>query len=74
MRKALFALLAAVAFALVVIVLAAYGWPASRFLHGDYIQYWLASRSLLEGWDPYDAKVWRAMHDAIGSARYEIAP
>ncbi|HYY54021.1 MAG TPA: glycosyltransferase family 87 protein [Candidatus Dormibacteraeota bacterium] len=74
MRKALFALLAAVAFALVVIVLAAYGWPASRFLHGDYIQYWLASRSLLEGWDPYDAKVWRAMHDAIGSAGYEIAP
>ncbi|TMD60220.1 MAG: DUF2029 domain-containing protein [Chloroflexi bacterium] len=73
MRRLLFALLALVALGLAVLLLAADGWPASRFLHGDYIQYWLASRALLEGWDPYDATTWRAMHDAIGSAGGEIA-
>ena len=73
MRRLIFVLLGIVAFALTVIVLAGYGWPASRFLHGDYIQYWLASRALLEGWDPYDPTTWRAMHDAIGSAGGEIA-
>ena len=73
MRSLLFFVLGAIAFVLAVVVLAASGWPASRFLNGDYIQYWLASRALLEGWDPYDAATWRAMHDAIGSAGYEIA-
>lgn len=73
MRTPVLVTLGVAAFALAVAGLGASGWPASRFLHGDYIQYWLASRALLEGWDPYDARTWRAAHDAIGSAGYEIA-
>src|SRR5919204_159889 len=73
-RAVLFAVLVAVACALATIVLAGTGWPASRYLHGDYIQYWLSSRALLDGWDPYNAATWRRMHDALGSAGYEIAP
>lgn len=61
------AALAAVGFALS-------GWPASRFLHGDYIQYWLASRALLEGWDPYDPAVWRAMHERVVGSDFFIVP
>jgi hypothetical protein len=62
-----FAELAAVGFALL-------GWPASRFLHGDYIQYWLASRALIEGWDPYDPVVWRAMHERVVGSDFFIVP
>ncbi|HEY8862530.1 MAG TPA: glycosyltransferase 87 family protein, partial [Candidatus Limnocylindria bacterium] len=62
-----FAVLAVVGFALS-------GWPASRYLHGDYIQYWLASRALLEGWDPYDPVVWRAMHERVVGGDFFIVP
>jgi hypothetical protein len=72
-RRIAFLLLGVSAIAVAVAALTQWGWPASRFRNGDYIQYWLASRALIEGWDPYDAATWRAMHDAIGSAGYEIA-
>jgi hypothetical protein len=61
------AVLAIVGFALV-------GWPASKYLHGDYIQYWLASRALLEGWDPYDPVVWRTMHERVVGSDFFIVP
>ena len=60
--------------AVAVVVLAISGWPASRYLHGDYIQYWLASRALLEGWDPYDPAVWRAMHERVVGSDFFIVP
>jgi hypothetical protein len=60
--------------ALAVVGLALAGWPASRYLHGDYIQYWLASRALLEGWDPYDPVVWRAMHERVIGSEFFIVP
>jgi len=59
---------------LAVVGFALSGWPASRYLHGDYIQYWLASRALLEGWDPYDPVVWRAMHERVISGDFFIVP
>ena len=55
-------------------VLALTGWRAEHFRDGDFIQYWLAGRALLQGVDPYDPVAWRAFHDAIGSRGYEIAP
>jgi hypothetical protein len=60
--------------ALAVVVFALSGWPASRYLHGDYIQYWLASRALIEGWDPYDPAVWRAMHERVVGSDFFIVP
>ena len=60
--------------AVAVVVLAISGWPASRYLHGDYIQYWLASRALLEGRDPYDPAVWRAMHERVVGSDFFIVP
>lgn len=57
-----------------VVLLALSGWPASRYLHGDYIQYWLASRALFDGWDPYDPAVWRAMHERVVGSDFFIAP
>ena len=60
--------------ALAVVGFALSGWPASRYLHGDYIQYWLASRALLEGWDPYDPAVWRAMHERVVGSDFFIVP
>lgn len=59
---------------LAVVGFALSGWPASRYLHGDYIQYWLASRALLEGWDPYDPVVWRAMHERVVGTDFFIVP
>lgn len=60
--------------ALAVVVFALSGWPASRYLHGDYIQYWLASRALIDGWDPYDPAVWRAMHERVVGSDFFIVP
>ncbi len=60
--------------ALAVVGLALSGWPASKYLHGDYIQYWLASRALLEGRDPYDPVVWQAMHEAVVGSDFFILP
>ncbi len=61
--------------ALAVVGLALSGWPASTYVHGDFIQYWLASRALLEGWDPYDPVVWRAMHEAVvGNDDFFVVP
>ena len=55
-------------------VLAVTGWRAEHFRDGDFIQYWVAGRALLSGADVYDPLTWRALHDAIGSGGYEIAP
>lgn len=52
---------------------AAAGWHAQQFQVGDFIQYWLAGRALLDGADVYDPVTWRALHAAIGSAGQEIA-
>ena len=54
-------------------VLAANGWRAEHFRDGDFIQYWLAGRALLDGADVYDPVTWRGLHDAIGSAGEEVA-
>ena len=59
---------------LAVVGFALSGWPASRYLHGDYIQYWLASRALIEGWDPYDPVVWRTMHERLAGSDFFIVP
>ncbi|HEY8757766.1 MAG TPA: glycosyltransferase family 87 protein [Candidatus Limnocylindria bacterium] len=59
---------------LAIVVFALLGWPASKYLHGDYIQYWLASRALLEGWDPYDPVVWRTMHERVVGSDFFIVP
>ncbi|HTJ60361.1 MAG TPA: glycosyltransferase family 87 protein [Candidatus Saccharimonadales bacterium] len=60
--------------ALAVVGFTIWGWPASKYLHGDYIQYWLASRALLDGWDPYDPVVWRAMHETVVGSDFFIVP
>jgi len=55
-------------------VLAVTGWRAEHFRDGDFIQYWLAGRALLDGADVYDPLTWWGLHDAIGSGGFEIAP
>jgi len=60
--------------ALAVVGLELSGWPAPKYVHGDFIQYWLASRALLEGWDPYDPVVWRAMQVAVVGSDGLIVP
>lgn len=57
-----------------VVVLVAVGWPASEFRHNDFVGFWVGSRMLLDGRDPYDAVAWRAMHGAIGSLGRAIVP
>lgn len=65
---------ALVASAALAVALAAIGWRAEHFRDGDFIQYWLAGRALIDGVDVYDPVAWRGVHDAIGSGGYEIAP
>jgi len=59
--------LAVMAAAIVVAVLAGVGWPASRYMNGDFIVYWLAGQALLQARDPYDPPTWRALYEEIGS-------
>jgi Glycosyltransferase family 87 len=50
------------------IVIGAVGdWPTMRYRQDDFIEYWIASRALLDGVDPYDPAAYRALHDAVGS-------
>jgi hypothetical protein len=43
------------------------GWPASQYRHNDFAGFWVGSRMLLDGADPYDFEPILAMHRAIGS-------
>ena len=52
--------------AVAVAALGAIGWPARAYRNGDFTQYWLQPRALLDGGDPYDPRYWSAAHAAIG--------
>jgi hypothetical protein len=65
-------LLAVGAIAVVLGVLTAAGWPAERYRHGDFVQYWIAGHALLETVDPYDPATWRALHERFDSQGHEI--
>ena len=62
-RRALAVLLAACA---TVVVLGAADWPASAYRDGDFTQFWVEPRALVEGGDPYDAAWWTAAHERLG--------
>ncbi len=64
MRRLLIIIVAAL---VVVAILAAYGWPANEFVHDDFVGFWVGSRMLLDGADPYDPQAFRAMVTALGS-------
>jgi len=63
-----------VALLAVVVVLALVGWPASQYRHNDFAGFWVGSRMLLDGADPYDFEPFLAMHRAIGSQGLAINP
>ncbi|HYK99263.1 MAG TPA: glycosyltransferase 87 family protein, partial [Candidatus Acidoferrales bacterium] len=54
--------------------LALAGWPASQYRHNDFAGFWVGSRLLLEGVDPYDPAAFLAAHEHIGSLHYAINP
>ena len=60
--------------AAVVIALALIGWPASNYRHNDFAGFWVGSRMLLDGADPYDFELFLAQHRAIGSQGLAINP
>jgi hypothetical protein len=63
-----------VVLAATVAVLAIVGWPASQYRHNDFAGFWVGSRMLLDGVDPYDFEPFLAMHRAIGSQGLAINP
>ncbi len=60
--------------AALVAALAVLGWPASQYRHNDFAGFWVGSRMLLAGADPYDFEPFLAMHRAIGSQGLAINP
>lgn len=54
--------------------LALSGWPASSYRHNDFAGFWVGSRMLLDGADPYDFELFLAQHRAIGSQGLAINP
>ncbi|HUQ41437.1 MAG TPA: glycosyltransferase 87 family protein [Candidatus Limnocylindrales bacterium] len=66
------AIVAAATFAAVVLYLI--GWPASQYVHVDFAGFWVGSRMLLEGADPYDFAAFLEMHQRIGSRGLAINP
>ncbi len=57
------------------IALAAIGWPYEYYYrHSDFMSFYLGSRSIIEGIDPYDADAWRAMHVAVGTSGHSLIP
>lgn len=64
--------IAAAVFAATVLFFA--GWPASVYRHNDFATFWVGSRMLLEGVDPYDPALFLAMHRSIGSLGLAINP
>ncbi len=55
-------------------VLAAIGWPASSYRHNDFAGFWVGSRLLLDGVDPYQFGPFLEMHQRIGSQGLAINP
>src|SRR5207248_110779 len=51
----------------VIVIGAVNDWPTMRYRQSDFIEYWIASRALLDGEDPYDPATYRALHDAVES-------
>lgn len=49
-----------------VAVLGAIGWPASAYQDGDFTQFWVQPRALIEGGDPYDRVWWSSAHERAG--------
>ena len=64
----------AVALIAVVALLAVVGWPASNYRHNDFAGFWVGSRMLLNGADPYEFEGFLAMHRSIGSRGLAINP
>jgi glycosyl transferase family 87 len=62
--------IAAAAFVLLYLL----GFPASDYRHNDFAGFWVGSRLLLEGVDPYDPAVFLAAHEQIGSLHRAINP
>src|SRR5512133_574828 len=54
--------------------LAAIGWPASVYRHNDFAGFWVGSRLLLDGVDPYDFGPFLDLHRQIGSQGLAINP
>jgi hypothetical protein len=50
------------------------GWPASLYRHNDFVTFWVGSRMLLDGVDPYDPARFLEMHRQIGSQGLAINP
>ena len=50
------------------------GWPASQYVHVDFAGFWVGSRMLLDGADPYDFAAFLEMHQRIGSRGLAINP
>lgn len=50
------------------------GWPASVYRHNDFATFWVGSRMLLDGADPYDPARFLEMHRQIGSRGFAINP
>jgi hypothetical protein len=69
-----FVLFVIVVGAIAAAALAGLGWPAWRYVNGDFVQYWLASTALLTRVDPYDPAAWVALHRAFGAPGYEVVP
>jgi len=59
---------------LVTIALYLLGWPASEYVHVDFAGFWVGSRMLLDGADPYDFGPFLEMHQRIGSRGLAINP
>jgi hypothetical protein len=75
-RSAAFVLFALVLLGLaaLVAILAIFGWPASQYRHNDFAGFWVGSRMLLDGADPYEFEQFLAMHRSIGSQGLAINP
>ena len=56
------------------IVFAQVGWPAEQYRHNDFAGFWVGSRLLLDGRDPYDFAAFLDMHQRIGSRGFAINP
>lgn len=68
------AALAIVTAVLVTVALYVLGWPASAYVHVDFAGFWVGSRMLLDGADPYDFGPFLEMHQRIGSRGLAINP
>lgn len=56
------------------VVLAMLGWPATQYRDNDFSHFWVASRALIDGQDPYDVATWDTYFARIGSRGLANAP